>query len=278
MVLGRLRVTTMDICLLGTGAADGIPALFDAGEVSARARRSGGKDVRSRSSALVDGHLKLDFPPDIWTQAQRFALEPFAWTGLVFTHSHDDHFARNELQYALFPFTEELAMPWPIYANQVVIDRIHDRYPDWPLELHLTQSFHAFRHLDYTITPVRANHKLDEDAQNLLIQHGGTTLFYGTDTGVPLPETMEFLHDYRLDALVLECTEGFHRTTYYGHLDLAGCIDVVNDLRERGILKADAPVATTHHAASGGATHAVLEEHLTPHRIQAGYDGLTMTF
>jgi len=267
----------MEIRLLGTGAADGIPALFDSSEVSCRARREGGKDVRTRSSALVDGHLKLDFPPDIWTQAQRFALQPFDWTGLIFTHSHDDHFARNELQYALFPFTAEFAMPWPIYANSVVIDRIHDRYPHWPLELHLTKSFCPFTHLDYTITPVRANHKLDEDAHNLLIQTGSQTLFYATDTGLPLAETMEFLEGWRVDGLVIECTEGFIPTEYYGHLDLTQCVAVVNHFRERGILKDGAPVVTTHHAASGGASFDQLVNALTPHQIQAGYDGVCLS-
>ena len=96
----------MNIRLLGTGAADGIPGFFGNDMVSRYARENGGKDVRTRSAALIDGVLKIDFPPDTLTQVQRDLLDALDWTGLVFTHSDDDHFAVDELQYALFPFTD----------------------------------------------------------------------------------------------------------------------------------------------------------------------------
>ncbi|MBS1706599.1 MAG: hypothetical protein JST40_12055 [Armatimonadetes bacterium] len=266
----------MKVHLLGTGGADGVPSLFGETRVDVLARELGGKDRRTRTSALVDGHLKLDFGPDTWFQVTDQGLNPRDWSAVIFTHSHDDHLARNELQYALYPFTKEEYLPFTIFCNQAVADKIWERYPEWPIELVLTKSFCPFEHMGYTITPVKANHKLDEDSQNLLIQSEGKTFFYATDTGIPLDETWEFLVGQRIDAMVIECTEGRVPTAYYGHLDVNECIATVNRLRSIGILAPTAPVVTTHHSAAGDMTHAELEAALNPHRIQVGYDGKTL--
>lgn len=264
----------MKIQLLGTGAADGIPSLFADSEVSRYALEHGGKDVRTRSSALVDGVLKIDFPPDIHQQLIANKLRMLDWSAIFFTHSHDDHLARNELQYALYPFTECECMPLTLFGNDAVCTKLRERYPCWPLEIIQTCSFEPVEHLHYTVTPIKANHKLDEDSQNLIIQDGSKTLLYGTDTGWWMDETWDYLGNFRLDALIIECTEGFHSTAYYGHLDIDECIKVVAKLRQMGVVRDQTQVVTTHHAHSGGATHAQLEAALEPHGITPGFDGM----
>jgi phosphoribosyl 1,2-cyclic phosphate phosphodiesterase len=268
----------MEIRLLGTGAADGIPSLYRDDAVSRYARRYGGKDVRTRSGALVDGHLKIDLPPDTTAQMQRDRLSPQDWTGVVFTHGHDDHLAAGEIQYALYPFTDHLCMPYTIYGNPHVCARFATRYPDWPLDLVETASFQPFTHLDYRITPIRARHKEDEDSQNLVIEHEGRTLCYATDTGVWPHETFSFLDRFKVDLLVIECTDGINKGTYEGHLDVAACIGVVQALRETGVLAMSSRVVTTHHASSGSARHCDLERALGKHGIEPGYDGMVITF
>ncbi len=268
----------MEIRLLGTGAADGIPSFYGNDEVSRYARQHGGKDIRTRSAALIDGHLKIDFPPDTLNQVQRDRLNPRDWTGVVFTHGHDDHFARRELQYALFPFTEMLYMPYPIYANPNICRSVEEAYPNWPIETVPTRSFHAFPHLDYTITPIQARHKEDEDSQNLIIQRGDKTLVYATDTGIWPHETFDFIGAYSVDVLVIECTDGLRKGTYLGHLDIEACVGMVHALRTMGVLHSQSRVITTHHAAKGGARHADLERALGKHRMEPGYDGMVITF
>jgi len=268
----------LKVRLLGTGGADGIPGLFSDSRVSNYARECGGRDVRTRSSALVDEGLKLDFPPDTFFQVVRDGLRPQDWTAIVYTHSDDDHLAVNQLQYALHPFTESEKFEFTIYGNSTVIRRLSDRYPDWPLEAVVTKSFVPFTHGDYRITPFRANHKHDEDSQNLVISREGRTLIYATDTGVWGPESWEFLQDQRADALVIECTEGFAPTSYTGHLDVEKCIEVVGKLRCFGVLAESAPVVTTHHSHQGNGTYAELARALNPHEIQVGYDGVALDF
>jgi len=268
----------MNIRLLGTGAADGIPGFFGNDMVSRYARENGGKDVRSRSAAVVDGVLKIDFPPDTLTQMQRFGLDALEWTAMIFTHSDDDHIAVDEFQYAMIPFTEMDHLPYTIFANKRVCDEISCRYPDWPMELEETHSFQAFCHGPYSVTPVRATHIDDEDCQNLIIQSDGKSLLYATDTGLWPEETFDFVKSCRFDLLVIECTDGYVESTYKGHLNIEGVLHMVARLRSQGTLDATSRVVTTHHGHHGNARHCDLEKALLPHRIEPGYDGMLIEF
>lgn len=267
----------MEILLLGTGAAEGVPALLGETRVDRIARELGGREIRSRTGALIDGRLKIDFPPDTLSQAQRERIDAKDWTAVLFTHGDDDHFAPRELQYFLYPFTEMEYLDLTIFGNDKVCYRIRSLYPEWPMEVAQTQSFETFWHEDYEITPLQARHNGVEDCQNPLIKRDGKTLLYATDTGIWEDRTWHFLADYRIDGLVIECTEGLAENTYAGHLNLEECVGVVSRLRASGVLKAGAPVVTTHHSHNGDATYAELVEALKPHDMIAGYDGMRFT-
>ena len=59
----------MKITYLGTGAAEGIPALFCRCKYCNGVRERGGREVRSRSQIFIDGELSIDFPPDAFYHA-----------------------------------------------------------------------------------------------------------------------------------------------------------------------------------------------------------------
>jgi phosphoribosyl 1,2-cyclic phosphate phosphodiesterase len=264
----------MEILLLGTGAAEGIPALYSNTRVSDYARQYGGRDIRTRSGALIDGSLKIDLPPETLHHIIRERLDARDWSALIFTHGDDDHFAVRELQYFLYPFSSEERMPFPIYGNDKICSKVRQHYPNWPIELFDTHSFQTFQHGDFKITPIRAYHNADEDSQNLLVERGDKSLLYATDTGIWQDETWEFLAGRSVNALVIECTEGLAANSYHGHLNLDECVSVVDRLREMKFLGPEARVVTTHHSHNGNATYGELCEALAPHRIEAGYDGL----
>ena len=50
--------------ILGTAAAEGLPALFCQCELCTEARKRGGKDLRTRTSMMIGDTFKVDFPPD----------------------------------------------------------------------------------------------------------------------------------------------------------------------------------------------------------------------
>jgi phosphoribosyl 1,2-cyclic phosphate phosphodiesterase len=268
----------MNVRLLGTGAADGIPGLYSNNAVSRFAREHGGREIRTRSAALVDDQIKIDFPPDTLCQLQRERLDAREWTAIVFTHSHEDHYAVGELQYLLYPFTELEQMPCSIYGNPTIGRILNARYPDWPIDFVEMHSFCSYGHASYTITPILAKHQIGEECLNLLIRKGDKVLLYATDTGIWDEPTFEFLSEQRVDCLVIECTEGFRRSDYKGHLNLEDLGTVLDRLRSMGTVQPATRIVTTHHAHTGEATHCQLEKALTPLGAEPGYDGVVIEF
>jgi phosphoribosyl 1,2-cyclic phosphate phosphodiesterase len=130
-------------------------------------------------------------------------------------------------------------------------------------------------HEEYHVTPIKATHKGDEECHNFIIEKDGRKLLYATDTGFYRDDVFEFLSGRAIDALVVECSEGFQKTPYIGHMDIAQCVKLVDRLRSNGALSPSARVVTTHHAAGGDATHDELVAALKPHDIEAGFDGFS---
>ena len=54
----------MKILYMGTAAAEGWPGLFCSCDVCSHARKAGGRNLRTRTQAMLDDDLLLDFPPD----------------------------------------------------------------------------------------------------------------------------------------------------------------------------------------------------------------------
>ncbi len=65
----------MNIQFLGTAAAEGVPALFCDCETCRESRLRGGRNVRTRSQALVDGVLLIDMGPDTLLHEMKYGLD-----------------------------------------------------------------------------------------------------------------------------------------------------------------------------------------------------------
>ena len=65
----------MKIKYLGTAAYEGVPSLFCGCETCKKSLEAGGKNLRTRSQALIDGQLLIDFPPDTLVHSQTYKLD-----------------------------------------------------------------------------------------------------------------------------------------------------------------------------------------------------------
>jgi phosphoribosyl 1,2-cyclic phosphate phosphodiesterase len=268
----------LKIQLLGTAAAEGWPGLFCRCGACDEARRLGGKNIRSRSSALIDDILKIDFPPDTLHHVFQHGLDLQKVEHLLFTHGHDDHFAVMELQYSSPMF---LPAPLPktlnVYAGREVAARLEqslemDRVPIRPHTLEYWKTVQAG---PFQVTPIAARHDPDQTCFNFLIERDGKTLLYATDTGWYDNPTWEFLTRFKLEAIVIECTKGKIEGGYSGHLSASEVIRTKERLAADGALGPGATVVTTHHSHLGGLLHEELESVFNPHGIEVGFDGMT---
>ena len=271
----------MKVALLGTSGAEGWPGLFCRCEACGKARELRGKNLRTRSSALIDGVLKIDFPPDILTQVIQNNLDLRCMKALLFTHAHDDHFSGAELQYrgehfVPTPIEEYL----PVFGPQEVIKELSCRYE--PGSLPLTwKSLRLWQTVlieGYQITPLEAQHDHSQECFNYIIQDSeGATLLYASDTGWYEEETWEFLADFTLDGIVVECAKGPVEGGYRGHLCIPEVLQMRQKLIAMGCFLPKNPMVTTHFSHLGGLMHDELEALLNPHNVQVGYDGMVFS-
>src|SRR5438128_2714874 len=122
----------MEIILLGTAAAEGWPAPFCVCEPCEEARRRGGPNIRSRSGALIDDELKIDFCPDTVSQMQRTGRNLSRLKTILFTHQHSDHIVPTELEWAIQPFTQTPPTKIEICGNAATIERIDRMIAEHP--------------------------------------------------------------------------------------------------------------------------------------------------
>ena len=276
----------MKVTLLGTSAAEGWPGLFCRCEACSRARELGGKNIRTRCSALLDDTLKIDFPPDILHQVLQCNVDLRCLSALLFTHAHDDHCAPAELQYRGIyfvpkPFHDKLAIYGSKDAVQKIQTALSPGTPDldsdkFPLALNTLLSEKTVTVSDYNVTPIQAQHDPEQECFNLIIEDAdGITLLYATDTGWYEESTWDFLKGFRLDGVVVECTKGMEEGGYMGHLSIPDVIRFRERLIAEGIFRPESPLVITHLSHLSGLMHDEHEALLNPHNIQVGYDGMT---
>ena len=271
----------MEIQLLGTAAAEGWPGLFCRCEACGKARKRRGKNIRTRSSALIDDVLKIDLPPDTLHQVIANNLDLGCIEALLFTHAHDDHFCVEELQYlGKYFVAPPRSFRLPVYGPPEVINALSARYAaaDVPMELHPLTAWQTAQIGDYRVTPILAQHDPTMTCFNYLIEDAdGATLLYASDTGWYEEPTHNFLRSAKFDGVVIECTHGPKESDYAGHLNMAQVIALRDEWIVSGSLSPESPVVTTHFSHHGGLMHDELEASFAPHHIEPGYDGMRFT-
>ncbi len=270
----------MQITLLGTGAAEGWPGLFCNCKVCSHARKKRGKNLRTRSSLMIDNCFKFDFPPDTLHHLFECNLDLRSLKAIFFTHSHDDHFAPKELQYTRdFFVTEPLPQPIPIYAPDDIILTLQTLLPvsQLPLTLHELHPRQTVNINGYQFIPFAAHHDPNIICLNYIVRDPyGITLLYASDTGWYPEETWNFLESETFDAMVVECTNGDIEGGYDRHLGISDVIRMKNRLEKSGSLLSGAVVTATHFSHQGGLNHEELENRLSQEGIFAAYDGYTI--
>lgn len=238
-----------------------------------------------RTGILIDDVVRVDLSPDSLAQVHAYPHLPLSSLEyLLFTHTHDDHFAVRELQYLSPNFAPLRTKPLRVWGTEFLLGRIRTTmgkfFEPAPLVMNTVEPFCGFPVAHLTVIGIPSNHKTDEPCLNYLVTEVATrkTLLYATDTGWYHEATWEFLAGKRLDAVILECGLGGNDTGYAGHLSLDGCVSFNNRLAADCDLAPDAPFYLTHISHTGLLSHEVLSERAAVHGIQVAYDGLEIVF
>ena len=273
----------MEIQYLGTAAAEGWPALFCDCELCRKARMLGGKDFRTRTQAIIDGRLLIDFPPDTYTHALKYGLRLGEIQHLLITHSHMDHFFPVELIHRHEHFGHHARGMLHVYGNEavekafyeaVLIDRFKVHPLDESVKFVRLKPFEDFTVEGYHIVPLPADHDKRETCLIYMIEKEGKSLLYGHDTGLNLSqETWDFIHSHYFHLISMDATMGKKSSDGY-HMGLPDAIRFAADLETHGCIDKHTVKVINHFSHNGEMLHADLEAFAEEHEMIAAYDGM----
>lgn len=257
----------MEILLLGTGAADGIPNPFCRCPTCTDYRERG--EVRTPTSVLLDSTLLLDPGPEATRQVSRYGRDLAGLRGVLVGHAHDDHFDPAILLHRSWVDAGplELAGPAPVIA---IAEQWID--PEMPgVQLTCVTAGDRFEIAGFDVLALAANHEAFGEALCYLIRKDRHAILYATDTG-PLPEsTWDALTGVRLDLVLLEETFG-HQERSATHQDLASFASTLDRLRQLGSITTGT-LALAIHLAHFNPPLAELQAALAHHGAEVVPDG-----
>jgi phosphoribosyl 1,2-cyclic phosphate phosphodiesterase len=254
----------MKLQYLGTAAAEGIPAIFCECENCKIALERGGRNIRTRSQALVDDTLLIDFPADTYLHylTHRFPLHKIKHC--LITHSHSDHLYPIELEMRINGYAH-LTDPDPMifYSDKDGYDKIKaviDEFKMTDVEVRQIELFKPFEVAGYTVTALRAAHGKSSSPVVYIIEKDGKSLFYSNDTSEYPEESFAYLKTLKkpLDLISFDCTEACNHHTYVGHLTFDRCKALRDELIRIGAADANTHFVLNHFSHNG--KHVTYEE------------------
>ena len=269
----------MKITILGTAAAEGVPSLFCNCDTCIKSRKSGGRNIRSRSSILINEDLKIDFPPDTFHHSITHNMDTAKLRYLLISHFHHDHFAHDDLTYLKTGFAARNELPdLQIYGAKDVINLIK-KTENSNLERHFISPFETFDVGEYKITTIKAMHEGGLTPLNYIIQKNGKSFLYTCDTGYYEDTTWEFLANsgIKLDLLITECTGGPDRIAYKFHMGLPNVCDFRKKMEELGLTDSDTDWVLTHFTHNCGVTYDEMAKIAEPQGFEVAFDGMELS-
>lgn len=260
----------MKIRYLGTGAAEGVPALFCECPHCAHTRKVLGREVRTRSGSIVDGVLKLDFGPDSFKQMLDNQLDYTHLRSVLITHTHSDHFASSDLSYRR-PGYAQLSgdiPPLTVYGNAAVGRLLEPHLCDH-LKFRQLHPFQTAEIEGYAVTPLEAVHCVSRDSTEFpviydgktyfrseealfyLIERDGESILYAHDTSEFTPADMDFLAGRRIDLISMDCTNGSWNCDYVGHMGAGNNLRMRERLLANGAADGHTRFVANHFSHNG---------------------------
>lgn len=272
----------MEAIILGTSAAEGIPALFCGCDACQSARAAGGKNIRARQSVFLPPDILIDLGPDSLYAVQRFGLD---WSGLaavLYTHSHSDHCLPQALEFVRPVFAHHRSTDGlDLYGNEHVQAHITSSLHSLDaLRIHAATPFHPIELPNAKAVPIPSHHMANgEQTLNYVITRGGKTILFAWDTGAYRNETWDFLKSVHLDALLIECTFGVNKRNpeWPYHLDIHSAAEMRDRLRAQGTLGASAPSIITHFSHNGVLPCEAFQDLAGEFGFTVAYDGMRVT-
>lgn len=270
---------------LGTAAAEGIPAIFCPCAVCQTARKLRGKEIRTRSQAIVDQTLLIDFGPDTYMHGLKYSLDYSKIYACLITHAHEDHLYRPDIicRKKNRALLAENTPPLVLYGGKGVMEALQSDVngyvtKDGNVRFRPVAAYEQFMVGSYIITPLPAIHNTKEPLI-YAIERDGRSLLYCHDSDVLSETTLDWLHAHHMvfDLVSLDCTEGKKRIDYTGHMNFERDAWMRELMLQKGLAHDRTIFVASHFSHNGLVNQAEASELAQKIGFCAAYDGLELT-
>ncbi len=269
----------MKITYLGTGAYDSIPAAFCRCENCEKARRLGGRNIRSHLQALINDDLMIDLSPETHFRANVLGVSLVEIKNFLITHTHEDHFYPTLIS-NLHPNFSDLneGEVFHFFGSKDLND-FSDCYNGARAQIHVLSPFEKASVGRYEVTPLKATHPT-ENPFLYIISDGEKTILYAHDTGLFCEENFDYIRreGVKFDFISLDCTKGdLEDLNYPNHQCLGRNILTRERLKEIGAVDGNTKIVLGHFSHKGVRT---CYDDFSPiahkHGFLASYDGMSV--
>lgn len=276
----------MKISYLGTGAAEGFPAMFCNCKYCRDIRKTHPRFARTRSQVALDDVLVIDFPPETYTHSLFGGLDLSKVRYALITHSHMDHFYAHDFILRGYKYAELEEDVLDIYGNEEVAKVFAEctaREMKATVAPHISFNVvHALSELslgDFRVLTLPAMHGTAEEALLYYVERNGKGYLHLHDTSDLSAEAIAYLKEKgaKADAASYDCTF-LEAETLEGarHMGLSRVCEVREKLQKAGIVSDGTRHVITHFSHNCNPSPEKLEGITAKYGFIAAYDGMTL--
>ena len=267
----------MKLTYFGTAAAEGVPALFCNCKYCCEAKRLGGKNVRTRSQAMINDDLLIDFPADTYMHFLQNGVEGDRVKYLIVTHAHQDHLYTDDFLMRQKGFANDKREPvLKVVGSKYVCEKINgisDSVVATAISAYETVALG-----DYRITALPAKHMFEIDGAEpfIYIIDGDKTVLYANDTGCFYEGVFDYIAKNKIcfDMISLDCTNiDMPISDDGGHMGFSNIERVIARLDSMGAINENTKKYVNHFSHNSNPIHTVLEQKAKTHGCLVSFDG-----
>lgn len=274
----------MKIRYLGTGAAEGVPAMFCSCEYCTAIRAMGASEWRKRTQILIDGVLSVDFPPEAYGNCLNYGVNLSNLAAVLVTHSHMDHFYAHDFILRGYKYGKLTRKTLEIFGNGEVYKvykectaREMREQVEENIKINTVSPYSVFKVLDYKIAVLPARHCATEQALLYYIERDGAGYLHLFDTNTPEENVYKFLKSVgaKVDTVSYDCTFGGDNAGDNArHMGIVQVLSVKRKLAEYGLTNDSCKHVITHFSHNCNPTRANMEKLAKTYNLLAAYDGM----
>ncbi|MDE6690883.1 MAG: hypothetical protein K2K04_02840 [Clostridia bacterium] len=276
----------MKITFLGTGAAEGVPAMFCSCPFCREMRAAGASEFRTRSQVLINDDLSIDFPPEAYSHSLRFGIDLSVLKYVLVTHSHMDHFYAHDFILRGYKYATLATEKLSVYGNEEVNNvfaectrREMKKEVAVGIEVNKIGALQCMEVGEYRVLSLPAQHGTAEEALLYYVEKSGKGYLHLCDTGALSDDAVSFLKENgaKVNLIAFDCTFlDAQPQAGTRHMCIADNLAIKARLDKAGVTDKDTKCVITHFSHNAKPSREKLSEIEKRYPVIAAYDGLTL--